>query len=303
VVAKAGHGDEDGGQLEETAREAMQEGWTLLLEGVEEELGVLVSEIATCRKIKEGRRWVMKLGKEYVEVSDRFRVVLVSPLPSPSFPPQTLAVCNLISFIAAREAAEELMLTGLLRSLLPSVESEYASLRGAVATIKGRLHDLQRSVLGKINDAEGEIIEDAPLIEQLEKDRTSCKELMDRCKLQEARLALLIQTRESYRPVAKRGALLHSLAPSLVALSRAYIPSLAMIYQVRSGAKVTFGFRPALHLCHLAQYLASITSLRLKHLTTVLTASCRLRISLLTDGLFFRPGVCGWCRRCRVFWT
>lgn len=244
VVSKAVHGDEDGGKLEEVARDAIKEGWTLVLEGVEEDLGVLVSEIAACKKIKEGRRWVMKLGHDYVEVSDRFRLVLICPLPSPSFRPQTLAVCNLVSFVAAREAAEELMLAGLVRSLLPGVESEYASLKGAISTIKGRLQDVQRGVLGRVNDAEGEIIEESPLIEQLEKDRTSCKELMDRCKLQEARLALLTQTRESYRPVAKRGALIHSLAPSLVALSRSYIPSLAMLYQVRSGPSTGSLFGP-----------------------------------------------------------
>ncbi len=84
--------------------------------------------------------------------------------------------------------------------------------------------------------AQGDILEDIELIENLEETKRTATDIAEKVKLAKETEVSISKAREVYRPVATRGANTYFLIDSLNALDRVYHYSMAnFVYILRKG--------------------------------------------------------------------
>lgn len=104
------------------------------------------------------------------------------------------------------------------------------------------LLDLENSLLQRLANAQGDILEDIELIENLEETKRTATEIEEKVKLAKATGINIAKAREVYRPVATRGSLVYFLIDNLNALDRVYHYSMAnFVFVLKKGMDVCPG--------------------------------------------------------------
>jgi dynein heavy chain, axonemal len=89
--------------------------------------------------------------------------------------------------------------------------------------------------------AQGDILEDIALIENLEETKLTAVEVAEKVRAAKDTQIKISKAREVYRPVAERGALMYFLIDTLNALDRVYHYSMANFVSIlRKGAQPRF---------------------------------------------------------------
>jgi dynein heavy chain len=89
---------------------------------------------------------------------------------------------------------------------------------------KVQLSDLEDNLLMRLANAEGDILEDIELIENLEQTKRTSAEIGEKVALGQQTAITINKAREVYRPCAARGSLLYFLVDKLNSLEHMYHP-------------------------------------------------------------------------------
>ena len=111
-----------------------------------------------------------------------------------------------------------------------------------------RLKQLEDDLLARLASAEGDILADEELIVSLEVTKATVAEINDKKAVAQTTTKMVEQARESYRPVATRGALMFFLIDQLAKIDHMYQYSLAAF---------TFIFQKALDKAPAAESLGA----------------------------------------------
>jgi dynein heavy chain len=101
---------------------------------------------------------------------------------------------------------------------------------------------LEDNLLFRLANSQGDILEDIELIENLEETKRTATEIAEKVVQATETQTVINSTREVYRPVAARGALMYFLVDALNVLDRVYQYSMAnFVYILKKGMDVTPG--------------------------------------------------------------
>ncbi|KAI8464229.1 MAG: flagellar alpha dynein [Monoraphidium minutum] len=194
---------------------AMAAGHSVLVENMGESIDAVLNPVITRSTFKKGRSLYIKLGDKDVEYNKSFRLFLHTKLSNPHYPPETQAETTLINFTVTEQGLEDQLLALVVNKERPDLEETKTQLiiQNTEFTIK--LKQLEDELLYKLSTAEGDITEDVALIESLEESKRVATDIND--KVVEARETegAINDSRNKYRPVAQRGAMLFFLLNSL----------------------------------------------------------------------------------------
>jgi len=212
---------------------AITMGNPLIIENLAESIDPVLDPVVARSVVKKGSSFFIKIGdNDDVEYDKKFRLYLQTKMPNPHYQPEVAAQTTLINFTVTEQGLEEQLLAEVVLLERPDLEAKRAELIRQQNEFTKTLKDLEAALLYKLSKAEGNIVEDVELIENLENAKVTAAEVEE--KSQEAKVteATINSSRETYRPAAARSSLIYFVLNQLWIIDHMYQYSLGGFMRV-----------------------------------------------------------------------
>lgn len=216
----------------DTIERAVQNGDMVLIENISETIDAVLNPLLGRNIIKRGKTKYIRFGDKEVEYDDNFRLYIQTKMPNPHYSPEIQAQTTLINFTVTIDGLEDQLLALVVSEERPDLEELKASLMRQQNEFKITLQQLEEDLLRRLSSAQGDILGDTELIENLEKTKATASEISEKVKEAKVTEAEINQAREQYRPVAARAAMLYFLLNSLNVIDHFYQFSLSAFITV-----------------------------------------------------------------------
>ena len=206
---------------------SIQFGTAYMLQDVEEELDPAIDPVLTKSIVKVGNRSVIKLGDKEIDYSEDFRFFITTKLGNPHYTPEVSTKVTLVNFSVKLEGLEAQLLGEVVRQEEPELEAQKAELVVKVAEGKNALVALENSILKSLAEATGSLLEDEALVDTLQVSKKTSEDVIHQLKISEETEGRIDATRQGYKPVATRAAILYFVLNDLSSVDPMYQFSLS----------------------------------------------------------------------------
>ena len=214
-------------KLRDGLKYAMQEGKTLLVEGVEEELDPMLDPVLEKNTFKQGKTFYIRLGDEDCEFDVNFRMFFVTKLSNPHFTPELSAKTTVVDFAVTQRGLEDQLLSRVINSEQRSLEEQRIKLIEEVNANTISLLKLDKQLLQKLSETEGDLLEDVELIQVLAETKRKASQVKTKIESSKQTETMINKKREQYRSVATRGSVLYFVMVDMALVNWMYQTSLA----------------------------------------------------------------------------
>eukprot|EP00820_Chromera_velia_P017919 Cvel_27114.t1-p1 / transcript=Cvel_27114.t1 / gene=Cvel_27114 / organism=Chromera_velia_CCMP2878 / gene_product=Dynein alpha chain, flagellar outer arm, putative / transcript_product=Dynein alpha chain, flagellar outer arm, putative / location=Cvel_scaffold3327:4083-17851(-) / protein_length=1557 / sequence_SO=supercontig / SO=protein_coding / is_pseudo=false len=201
-------------------------GEPVLIENMEESIDAVLQPVISRATIRRGRARYIKLGDKEISYSPNFKLFLHTKLSNPHYPPEIQAECTIINFTVTEQGLEDQLLALVVKKERPDLAKQKMQLIQQQNEFKIKLAELEASLLDKLTNAQGDILEDVELIENLEYTKKISVEVAEKVAVAKETEQRINEASEHYRPAAARGSLLFFLLCDLVKMHSFYMYSL-----------------------------------------------------------------------------
>merc|ERR1719204_2256189 len=164
-------------RLRDQLKYGMQEGKAFIIEGVEEELDPMLDPVLEKNFFKQGRTIYIKLGDEDAEFDPKFRMILITKLGNPHFSPELSAKTTVVDFSVTQKGLEDQLLSIVVNEEQKSLEEQRLKLVEDINANTISLVKLDKLLLKKLSEGEGDLLEDAELINVLNETKQKSVEV------------------------------------------------------------------------------------------------------------------------------
>ena len=133
-----------------------------------------------------------------------FKLYMTSRLPNPHYPPETCVKVNLLNFMATEDGLMDQMLGVTVKQEYPDLEEKLEKLIIEDADNKRQLKEIEDSILELLAKAEGNILDDAVLIETLSQSKITSNKIEKAVAAAMKVKATISKARQSYEVVSFR---------------------------------------------------------------------------------------------------
>jgi dynein heavy chain, axonemal len=211
---------------------ALENGYTVMLENIQESVDAVLAPIIGRKKIKKGRNFLVKVGEKDVEWNSNFKLILQTKLSNPHYPPEIQAECTLINFTVTEVGLEDQLLAKVVGKERPDLEEQKSALIRQQNEFRIKLKELEDGLLKQLSESKGDILEDVDLIVSLEAAKALSVEISEKVIIAQETEIKINEAREFYRKIAARSALLFFILGDLNKVHTFYHYSLAAFTQV-----------------------------------------------------------------------
>ncbi|CEO98004.1 hypothetical protein PBRA_006118 [Plasmodiophora brassicae] len=215
------------GKLRDLLEFCMGEGRALLIEGVEEELDPMLDPVLERNLTKKGRSFFIKLGDKVVSFSLDFRLYFITKLSNPHFSPELSAKTTVIDFAVTQSGLEDQLLSRVINEEQRSLEEQRQKLIEEVNMNTISLLNLDKLLLERLTNSEGNLLDDTSLIEVLADTKTKAQEVKEKIASSVDTEKMINKKREQYRPVATRGSVIYFVIVDMSSVNSMYQTSLS----------------------------------------------------------------------------
>jgi len=206
-----------------TVERAISMGSSLIVENLAEAIDPVLEPVLARAVVKRGGMVFIKLGdKDDVEYDKNFKLFLQTKMPNPHYIPEIAAQTTLINFTVTQGGLEDQLLAVVVGHERPDLEETMVALVRENNECTKLLKDLADGLLHKLSSAEGNLIEDIELIENLEITKKTAIEVEAKqadCKKTEIDIGV---NREKYRPSAAQASLIYFVLNNLWVVDHMY---------------------------------------------------------------------------------
>merc|ERR1719478_888746 len=149
------------------------------------------------------------VSDQSMEYNMSFRMYMTSRLPNPHFSPELSAKCTVIDFTVTLRGLEQQLLGRVLNMEQRSLEESLAALKEDVTNNTKSLQLLDKQLLERLSNAEGNLLDDTELIEVLANTKAKAKEVEGKLAEAKERTIEIDEKREQFRTVATRGSIMY----------------------------------------------------------------------------------------------
>ena len=206
---------------------AIQNGEPIIIENMGDAIDAVLDPILARQTIKKGRNFMIKLGEKEVDYDPNFKLYLQTKLANPHYIPEVQAQCTMVNFTVTESGLEDQLLALVVDKERPDLEAQRAELIRMENEFKVSLSQLEDNLLYQLASAQGDILTNIDLIENLEETKVTSNEIMKKVAEGKETSVKINAAREVYRPVAARGSLLFFLVDKLNCLEHMYQYSMA----------------------------------------------------------------------------
>lgn len=209
-----------------TLENGVRFGRWVLLENIGESLEASLEPLLLQQKFKQGGTDMIKIGDSTIPWNDSFRFFITTKLPNPHYPPEVCVKVSLINFAITFTGLEDQLLGAVVVEEMPEMEEKKNSLVISNARMRKELQELEDLILVMLSNSQGNILDDYKLIETLAVSKVKSQEITAKVLEAEKTEQQIDISRNMYRPVAFRGAILYFCIVDLGSIDPMYQYSL-----------------------------------------------------------------------------
>lgn len=205
---------------------AIESGQAVLLENMENSIDAVLAPVYGRAIIKKGKSKYIRLGDKELTLHQNFKLYMHTKLSNPHYPPEIQAECALINFTVTEAGLEDQLLALVVKKERPDLAKLKEELIAQQNEFKIKLKQLESDLLYQLANAEGDILENIELIENLEYSKKISMEIKEKVEIAKVTEVQINDASEAYRPAANRGALVFFLLNELYKIHSFYKYSL-----------------------------------------------------------------------------
>ncbi|CCW65070.1 unnamed protein product [Phytomonas sp. EM1] len=231
--------------FQKTVENAVLLGCPLLLQDVLEEIDPILDPIMSRTIIRKGNRQLVKLGDNYIEYNESFKLYITTRLSNPHYSPETCTKVCLLNFAVKEQGLEEQLLKIVVEREKPELEHENEKLILDMAAAKKETKRLEDDILDLLSSFQCSLLENKRLIDTLQSAKVTAANIKKQLKESEETSVKISQAREEYRECAQRASILFFVLADLGAIDSMYqfaLDSYIELFQHsirRSAEKIT----------------------------------------------------------------
>jgi dynein heavy chain, axonemal len=219
---------------------AISFGRPVLFEAIDEEIDPMVDPILEKNIVVQAGVRMIKLGDSNIEYNDEFRMYMTTKIANPNYPPETFGKTMIINFCVTMLGLRDQLLNEVVGFERPELERLRKQLVIETSQNRTTLKELEDTLLSELSkETDIPLVDNVSLIETLENAKSKSVEIgiaIENAKVTEADIE---QSRESYKDVAKRAAILFFAMQGLSIISEMYEYSLTAYLVVFKNALET----------------------------------------------------------------
>ena len=192
-----------------TLENAVRFGRWVLLENVGETLDAALEPLLLQQKFLQGGTEMIKIGDSTIPWNDTFKFFMTTKLSNPHYAPEVCVKVSLLNFAITPVGLEDQLLGVVVVEERPDMEEKKNSLVIANASMKKELKEIEDTILFKLSNSTGNILDDHELIETLASSKKTSTEITAKVAEAEITEKEIDESRELYRPVAFRATILY----------------------------------------------------------------------------------------------
>ena len=201
---------------------AIETGQPVLIENLENSIDAVIAPVYGRAFIKRGKSRYIKMGDKELTLHNNFKLLMQTKLSNPHYPPEIQAECTLINFTVTEAGLEDQLLSLVVKKERPDLAAQKEELIQQQNEFKIKLKQLENDLLYRLANAEGDILEDIELIENLEYSKKLSEEIKVKVEIAKVTEVQINEASEAYRPAASRGALVFFLMNELYKIHSYY---------------------------------------------------------------------------------
>ena len=212
--------------LKDRLKIPLQDGDPVMIENIENEVDPMLDPLLERQFTVRGRQKFIKIADTEMDYDPNFRLYMTSRLGNPHFSPELAAKTTIIDFTVTQDGLEQQLLGRLISKEQKYLEDQLQALNEDVTYNTKMLSDYDESLLERLANSVGNLLDDEKLIDVLAEIKIKSKEVAE--KLIEARekTSEIGEKREAFRPVAARGAVLYFCVVEMTLVDWMYNTSL-----------------------------------------------------------------------------
>merc|ERR1719230_496863 len=193
----------------------IENGAPVMIENIQLVVDAVLNPVIGRQTIKRGRNLVVKLGDKEVDYSPTFKLYMQTKLSNPHYPPEVQTETTLVNFMVTEDGLEDQLPALTVSKERPDLEEQKAEIITSNNENKIKMKQLEDGILEQLANAEGDVLENIELIENLENSKAVSTEIAEKMAIAVETEKKINNSRESYRKVANRGALMFFLLSEL----------------------------------------------------------------------------------------
>jgi len=194
---------------------ALSGGLPFVIENLGLSYDAVLAPVVGRQVMRRGRATFVKLGDKEVDYEATFKLYLQTKLSNPHYPPEVQAETTLVNFMVTEDGLEDQLLALVVSKERPDLEEQKAEIIASNNENKIKMKSLEDGILKQLAEAEGDVTENIVLIENLEDSKRVSTEIAEKMAIAVETEKKINISRESYRKVAGRGALMFFLLSEL----------------------------------------------------------------------------------------
>ena len=219
---------------------AIKFGGAVLFEGIDIEIDPMIDPVLEKALVVEAGVKFLQLGDEKIEYNDEFKMYLTTKIANPNYQPEVFAKAMIINFNVTLMGLRDQLLTEIVSYERPELEKMRKQLIVETSQNRATLKELEDTLLSELSkESDLPLVDNEPLINTLETAKTKAVEIAHAIENAKVTSADIDLSRESYKDVAKRGAILFFAMTGLSNISEMYEYSLNSYLTVFKNALET----------------------------------------------------------------
>ncbi|CAM43859.2 putative dynein heavy chain [Leishmania braziliensis MHOM/BR/75/M2904] len=207
-------------------------GRPVLLENVGEEIDASLNPLLERRIFVEGGTEMIRISDTPIPWNPKFKFFMTTKLPNPHYIPEVMVRVTLLNFFITPHGLEDQILGVVVGQERRELEMRRSDLIEKNAAMKADLVNTQESILCKLKEVQGEVLDDVELIAYLNESKEKTMEITTRVAEAEAAEVELTASREEYRPIAHHSSCLYFCCSTLSHVDPMYQYSLQWFVQL-----------------------------------------------------------------------
>ncbi|CAD2104163.1 Dhc93AB [Plasmodium vinckei petteri] len=218
--------------LDKQIEECISYGYSIIIENADEYIDNTLYNVISKNIIKRKSNYYININDKEIIFHPDFYIILHTQLSNPHYQPEIQSACSLINFTVTPDDLEEHLLSITLQNEFNQLYKKKKKLSLLKYDYMCQLSFLQSSILQKLTDAKGDILEDVSLIENLEKTKLLSENIVKKSEIVKSTEVHINTIINLYRPLSKRGVMYFFILQKLKNLHHFYFYSLEIFLKI-----------------------------------------------------------------------
>jgi len=204
----------------------IQYGKPFLFENVDEFIDPIVDSVLDPQFTEESGQRTVRVGDKSLTWDENFKLHLCTKLANPNYPAEVFGKTLVVNCSVTRDGLESQLLNTVVAHERADIQKLSDELVQSMAADKANLKQLEDTLIRELSLATGNILDNQELIETLETTKSQATEVNKKLEQAQRTAEQVEESRQAFRPVARRGAILFFAIAQLSSINIMYEYSL-----------------------------------------------------------------------------